>query len=72
MKKPLSEGDESVTGRACSIMIISFFAAEMFSVAIVGPLTELLQTKTAIVAIAALFGGLGIAVSFLIEVPETD
>ena len=53
-------------------MILSFFVAEMLSVAITGPLTELLQNKTAIVAIAAVFGGLGAAVSFLIKVPETD
>ena len=72
MRKPLSEEDESVTGRACFVMILSFFVAEMLSVAIAGPLTELLQTKTAIPAISALLGGLGTAVSFLIKVPKTD
>ena len=63
----MSEGDESVTGRACFVMILSFFVAEMLSVAIAGPLAELLQTKTAIVAISAMFGGLGVAVSLLIK-----
>ena len=71
MRKPLSEEDESVTGRACFVMILSFFVAEMLSVAIAGPLAELLQTKTAIAAIAALFGGLGAAFSFLIKAPKS-
>ena len=66
----LPKTEESVFGRSCFVLGAAYFAAEIFMSLLVGPITELLQTTTAIVAIATVFGGLGVAVSLLVKVPQ--
>ena len=43
---------------------------EIVAALLIGPSTDLLQTTTAIVAIATMLSGLGVAFSLLIKVPS--
>ena len=54
----------------CFILGLSYYAGEIVVSLLVGPLSELLQTTTTTVAIATVFGGIGIAVSLLVKNPK--